>query len=458
MRLSVRLSMRRSGGGRRRDHWHPTLGLPNLHGRHALVAAIVLDSLGTGLFLPFAVLYPTLVAGIPLGVTGGILSLATLLALPMPLLAGLLVDRLGPRSPLVAASLLQGMGFAGYLVVTRPWQFFLCAACVAIGNQGYWAANGTFLSALSGRREDRPRWFALQGACRSAGLGAGAAAAGVIATVAATTECYRLLAALNAASFLLAAWLSAHVPLMEPAQVPSAAPAEDAVPSARARRGVTSRGSYRMVLRDGPFLGFTATNVAFSLCVLSFSLVLPVFVLDTLKQPSWLAGAIFALNTILVATTQTIVAGRIAVFRRTRALAFAACLFALAFALLALLVLLPDSPGPMGAAGEWVTLGLFAATGMYTLAEVVMAPLKNALVADAAPIAVRGRYLVFYHLSWSVASTLAPGLLTGLLAYSPLVLWLTLTGIGVVVAGALVRLDTLLPAHAVSGMRRPERV
>lgn len=425
------------------DSWHPTLGLPDTRGRRPLVAAILIDSLGTGLFLPFAVLYPTMVAGIPLSVTGGILSLATLIALPIPLLAGLLVDRFGPCGPTVGASLLQGVGFAGYLAVTRPWHLFACALCVAIGNQAYWAANGAFLSAVAGK-EERARWFALQGACRSTGLGVGAAAASVVATVVASAQGYHLLAALNAASFLLAGWLSTRVSLTEPAR------AGDAAPSA-GQGGVASRGSYRTVLRDGPFLGFTATNVAFSLCVLSFTLVLPAFVLGTLRQSSWLAGALFTLNTILVATTQTVVAGRTAAFRRTRALAFAACLFALAFALLALL------PGLMDQRGEargWVIIGLFVAACVYTLAELVMAPLKNALVADAAPPEVRGRYMAFYHLSWSVASSLAPASLTILLAWSPAALWLSLAGVGVVAALALLRLDALLPAHAVGEMRR----
>ncbi len=414
----------------------PTLGLPDTRGRRGLVAAILIDSVGSGLFLPFAVLYPTLVAGIPLGVTGGILSLATLLALPIPLLTGLAVDRLGPRLPVVVASLLQGAGFAGYLAMTRPWHLFACAFCVAAGNQAYWAANGTFLAAVSAP-EERSRWFALQGACRSAGIGAGAALAGLVASAAASVQGYHLLAALNALSFVLAGWLSARVPLAH------ASPA-GATPESPQREAL--RGGYRTVLRDWPFLGFTATNVAFSLCVLSFSLVLPAYVVTALRQPAWVAGAIFTLNTVLVATTQTLVTARIRALRRTRALAGAACLFALAFALLALL---PQATEQTGGTTRWVTAGLFAAVVMYTAAELMMAPLKNSLVADAAPERMRGRYMAFYHLSWSFASTAAPALLTALLARGRLALWLLLAGVAMLAALALARLDTLLPAHTI---------
>ncbi len=422
------------------------LGMPDVRGRRSLVAAILIDSLGSGLFLPFAVVYPSAVAHIPLGVTGTMLSLATLFALPIPLLAGLVVDHLGARVPIVAANLVQAVGFAGYLAIAHPWHLFACALCVAIGNQAYWAVNGAFLSAVAGPAE-RTRWFALQGACRSAGLGAGTAAAGLAAATLASGQGYRLLAALNAISFVAAAALSVRVSVMP--VMPVMPVAADARPDQVARAGSrrwAALGGYRPILRDGPFLGFTATNVAFSLCVLSFALILPPFALGTLRQPPWMVGMLFAINTAVVATTQTVVTAWIGRFRRTRALACAAGLFGLAFVALALVSRLPEA---YGEPRSWVIAGLIAAMGIYTLAELVMAPLKNALVADVAPETSRGRYLAFYHLSWSAASTAAPALLTSLLARGALALWPALAVVALLAALALLRLDALLPAHAV---------
>jgi MFS family permease len=432
------------GVGATRRGARVALGMPDVRGRRSLVAAILIDSLGTGLFLPFAVIYPTVVAHIPLSVTGAMLSLATLCALPIPLLAGLIVDHMGARVPIVAANLAQAVGFASYLAIARPWHLFACALCVAIGNQAYWAANGAFLSAVA-RPAERTRWFALQGACRGAGLGAGTAAAGLAAATLASGQGYRLLAALNAVSFVVAAALSVRVPI-----IPATADTHtDRGGRARPRRWA-ALGGYRPILRDGPFLGFTATNVAFSLCVLSFALVLPPFVLGTLRQPPWVVGMLFTLNTVAVATMQTAVTAWIAHFRRTRAIACAAGLFGLAFIALALVSrLVPRPPEAHSEARGWVVASLLAAMGLYTLAELVMAPLKNALVADAAPEASRGRYLAFYHLSWSLASTAAPALLTSLLALGALALWPALAAVALLAALALLRLDALLPAHAV---------
>ncbi len=456
------------------------LGLPDLHGRHGLVAAILIDNVGTGLFLPFAVIYATLVAHISLSVTGLLLSLATVVALPVAPIVGIFADRFGAQRFVVAGNVLQGVGFAGYPLITHPWHLFLCALSVAIGNQMYWATNGAFLAQVA-QAAERDRWFALQGACRSAGLGGGAALAGGAVAVLGVSG-YSWLAVLNAVSFVAAAGLIARVRIIglarfggddagdavearkRDAEAVQAGPARRQVQlqranangvlaseSAAAEADAEGRG-YWQVLRDGPFLGFTATNVAFSLIVLSTSLTLPVYVVGVLHQPTWVVGALFGMNTSLVALAQTVVVGWIERYRRTRALAFAAGLFGCYFLMLAGLAgLSPGVAAPVSR--HWIFAGLVVAMGVYTLAVLVMAPLKNALVADAAPDALRGRYVAFYHLSWSVASATAPALLTGLLAAGPLWLWLTLVAVSCAAVLALWLLDTRLPERATQARR-----
>lgn len=447
------------------------LGLPDLHGQHGLVAAILIDSTGTGLFLPFAVIYATLVAHISLSVTGLSLSLATVAALPVAPIVGILADRFGAQRFVVAGNVLQGVGFAGYPLMTHSWHLFLCALSVAAGNQMFWATNGAFLAQVA-QATERDRWFALQGACRSAGLGGGAALAGGAVAVLGVSG-YSWLAVLNALSFVAAAGLIARVRVASLAQLGGDNEA-DAVAArkrdAKAMRRVAARRQvlvnaqqigpsddagargYWPVLRDGPFLGFTATNVAFSLIVLSTSLTLPVYVVEVLHEPPWMVGALFGMNTALMALAQMVVVGWIERYRRTRALAFAAGLFGCSFLVLAgLAYLSPVVPAQVSQ--HWMFAGLVAAMGIYTLAELVMAPLKNALVADAAPDALRGRYVAFYHLSWSVASATAPALLTSLLAAGPLWLWLTLVAVSCATVLSLRALDTRLPERATRARR-----
>ncbi|HEU0026192.1 MAG TPA: MFS transporter [Ktedonobacterales bacterium] len=435
------LAVRKTVGVLLKRYW---LNLPDLHRRHGLIAAIVIDSLGTGLFVPFAVIYATMVARISLSLTGQILSLATAMALLVAPIAGILSDHWGARRLVVTGDLLQATGFAGYLLISQPWQLFVCALCVAAGNQMFWAANGAFLAQV-GQPAERDRWFALQGACRSAGLGGGAALAGTVVAAAGVVG-YSWLAALNALSFVVAAALIARVKLdgLEREQAPDE---PQAGLESRSRHSITFQDArvYRLVLEDLPFLGFTATNVAFSLIVLSSTLALPIYIVGVLRQPAWVVGVLFSMNAALVALAQMAVVRWTERYRRTRALAFAAGLFGMSFLTLASLSYLPKAlPTSRG----WALVGLIAAVGVYTLAELVMAPLKNALVADAAPDALRGRYMAFYHLSWSVASAGAPMLLMGLLAEGPLWLWLALAAVSYLALLALVRLDALLPERA----------
>ncbi len=434
------------------------LGLPNLRGRRGLVSAILIDSFGSGIFLPFAVLYATVVARIPIATTGLILSLCAACALPTAPVAGTLVDRFGAQRLVIAAQLIQAAGFAGYPFITTPIALFACGFAVAVGNQAYFAANGAFVAQLA-PPDQRARWFALLGACRSAGLGAGAPLSG-LALIFARGDGYRLLAGANALSFIVAAALIARVALPEKSGMGVAPTPAGSSGSARSMEDsllgrvvgvVRAFGGYRPVLRDTPVLGFTATNVAFSLIVISFSIVLPLYILGPLHLPIWAPGAVFGLNTALVVVAQTSFARWIERYRRTRALAFSAGLFAIALLLLSGLAYLSRRAAGLG---RWTLLGLVIALLIYTAAELVMAPLKNALIADAAPDALRGRYLAFYHLSWSAASTIGPAALTALFALGAGWVWLALTGVALSALVALCRLDSALPLHAVRASRR----
>ncbi len=144
---------------------------------------------------------------------------------------------------------------------------------------------------------------------------------------------------------------------------------------------------------------------------------LPVFTVQVLNAPAWLAGALYATYTVIIALGQTSVVRRLEGHRRTRALMFAAALWAMSFLLLASASLLP----PILLAGF-----LFVVTGLYTAAVVLHAGVIDALVVEAAPDRLRARYVGVYHLSWAVANAMAPGLFSILLSWQPAVPWIAL--------------------------------
>jgi len=438
------------------------LGLPRTSGQRSLVAALVVDSLGDGLFVPFAIVYFLHTTSLSLSAIGACLSVAGLLALPSVLLAGVLVDRFGSSGVVVAGNLLSGLAFAGYLVVGNAWQLVLFALLAGLGGRFYWTANlGLIGDAFSG--EERARWFALQRALRNAGFGLGGLL-GAVAISVGSDAGYRALAAVNAVSYLAAAALvlfwsrrlqlrlsdqraSDEPPKVNPASnSPASAktgsggssspeqPGRDHSSrddssrddssrddssrdnTSRDRPGAAQRG-YRAALTDRPFMLLTATNVLFVLCSISLEVLLSVFVLRALHQPVWLAGALFAVNTIASAVGQTPLSAALGGLGPIRVLQLSGAVWAVSFTLFWLATGLPGA-----AAIASVTLAVV----VFTVAEMIQGPVVNDLVVALAPPQLRGRYLGTYQLSWALSRAVAPALFTWLFSVGADVPWIAL--------------------------------
>jgi MFS family permease len=380
------------------------LGLPRTRGRLPLVAAQGVDALGTGLFLPFAVVYFHAAKDLPLTAVGGALSAAALLALPAGPLAGPLVDRLGARRVVVIANLLRVLTFAGYVFAGSLWQLVVLAALTFWGEGLFWPASGALVAQVADDGQ-RARWYAMDRALRNIGIGVGGLAGGVLVAWGGTGG-YTGIVLLNAATFLVAAALVAS--WRGPAAGPAPPPRETA-----------ARGGYRTVLADRAFRRVLVTVFVFALCDLALTVLLSAYVIDTLGLPSWQPGILFALNTVLVVIGQTVVASRLEGHRKSRVLQVAAAVWALSFLLFAVVPLAVPVPA---------IVVLTVATAVFTVAELLQAPTSSALTVALAPPHLRGRYFGLEELLWGAARVVAPVTFTALLAGGALLPWLVLAG------------------------------
>ena len=155
-----------------------------------LVGAFFIDAVGTGMFLPFSLLFFQATTPLPLARIGLGLSLAALVRIPVTIVAGPLTDRFGPRTAVIASQLLQAAGFAGYLFVHGFWQLVAAAVLVQIGNSIFWVAYAPLIFAIAADGE-REHWFALATALRTAGLAAGGVIAGATVAVIGTAAIVR---------------------------------------------------------------------------------------------------------------------------------------------------------------------------------------------------------------------------------------------------------------------------
>ena len=396
------------------------LGLPAAGGRRTLLAAMLVDSLGSGLFLPFTVVYFLQTTSLGLPTIGAALSLAELATMAGLPIYGRLLDRLGPRALVVIGNSVSALGFVGFLAVHNQAELVLFAALVDCGSGLFWTANPALLS-LAADPGERSLWFGLSRVLRNGGIGLGALAAAALVTVGGS-QGLRLIALANAASFMAAAVLVGWWRWAPPWRAPQAL--------APPRMG--RRSGYMAVVRDRSFMRLMAANLVFVLCGDSLTLLLAVYVSRDLGEPLVLAGALFAANTALVVLLQTTVTRLVDRVARTRILRWAAVVWGVSLLLLGALSAAPPA---------LVVPGLLVAIAIFTVAEMLESPAMSDLIVSTHSGSTLGRYLGVHQVSWALGAASAPILFTWLLGRGPLWPWLVLTGSCLAAMLVLKRLD-----------------
>ncbi|MDJ0385370.1 MFS transporter [Streptomyces sp. G-G2] len=401
------------------------LGLPRLDGQRRLLAAVVIDSTGSGLALPFLLLYLTWQDRMTATTAGTLLTVAGAAALAAGPLSGPLIDRWGPVPLVQAAHVLRATAFLVYASTGSTTTLLLAATLAALGDNLFWPANRAFLA-----RRCHPgeliRWYGLERTLRNVGMAVGGLAAGVLAGHGESG--LRLVLAANAASYVLAAVLIALLP--HTGRRPSAG----RVPALPGRRAARPRP-------DRAYVTMVAANTVLVVVCAALPVLVPLYVVQGLHQPAWVVGAVFALNTALVTVGQSLVVRYLERREHLRTLQRAALVWAAAAVLF----------GAASGLSRTAALSLLAlAVLVFTAAELMHAPTSDVVAVRMAPQDTPGRHLGLHQLSWGVGSAIAPLALTAALALGPRWPWALLATGAVAAAVALsaVRraIGPLLPA------------
>ncbi|WP_307672400.1 MFS transporter [Streptomyces sp. V4I2] len=394
----------------------------------AIPTALVIDAVGTGLYLPLSMVYFLAVTDLPESGVGLLLTAATACSLLLPLLVGRIVDRVGPRSVVIAGLSLQAAGFFLYLGVAGPVSLFLAALVEAVGLRVYWSS----VFALIAEQADgaaRDQWFARAGMIRAAGTGAGTVLAGVLLALA-SQHAYRGMVLADAISFVVAA---VTVGLFvrgarRPAGGPGGQPPE----------------AVRHLLRNRPYLGLIGVNVLFNICTVFLAVGVPVYVVRGLRAPDWAVGAFLTITTVVVATCMAEVTRRSR--RRTSrggAMAWGGRLWAAWCVAAAMAVLLPRGPLLVG----YLALVML----LWATAEMLHGPASNALSAEAAPPGVRGTYLAAFQYSFATADMVTPGLFGVLYGVNRVLPWVVVGCLALTASMAIRPLERRLAVGGAAG-------
>jgi MFS family permease len=175
-----------------------------------------------------------------------------------------------------------------------------------------------------------------------------------------------------------------------------------------------------VVFRDGVFVTFLVLNLAALAIFVQFQLAVPIDMNAHGVGPS-VFSMLMGLNGLGVVVLQPLVGPWLRSRDSARLLAASALLFGLGFGL--------------NAVGGSVPLYLVGVT-LWTVGEVIGFPAGATLVADLAPVELRGRYQGAFSMSWGVAFALAPLLAGEVMAgYGARTLWLGCLALGITLAG-----------------------
>jgi MFS family permease len=401
-----------------------------------VLGADALSAVGTGLTLPFLVVYLHGVRGLSLPLAGGavaVLAVASAVGNPA---GGVFADRVGARQTLIAGLLIAAGSALAIAGVSSGWQAFGAAALAGLGVGIAWPAQDTLLARLVSVSQ-RSAVYAVRHGTFNLGLGIGALLAAVIVDLN-RPGTFTTLYWLDAASFVLA------IPLL---LAPSAAPRKETSLAVDQTRGAVGQG-YRVVLRDPIFVRlWILTAVLVAVGYAQFNTALPAVATRTGGMSAGELGMVFAANTITVVLAQLVVLRLLSGVRRTRALALLCLVWGASWLIVV-------------AGGLTQSAMLFVAAGIvFALGETLLGPTVPALVNDIAPEAVRGRYNGASTLAYTAGFATGPLLAGFALGHGlamPLLLGLVVVCLGCALFA--VKLESRLPAAVNTVPARPGQV
>ncbi len=400
------------------------------------LAGTLISSLGTGLTLPFLIVYLHSVRHLSLPLAGVLVAISAVVGMATTAVGGPLGDRIGLGRVFVLGLLAQAIGTGLLAVGGGVPEAAVAIALTAAGNGTAWPSlNG--LIAHQVPLAEQPRAFALRFGVLNAGIGVGGLASGWIVALD-NPASFSLIYGIDAGSTALFAALA----LIGMRGAPGFRAVGHA-PVRRADAGERPTHGYRAVLADRAFVAYLACALA-----------LGVFGYAQLNGP-WAAfatlighatprvvGIAFAANTAAIVVSQLAVVRLTRRWRRTRLLALTAAFWTVAWAATGLAAL-PALRGLPADAMLVISLAVFG------LGETFLSPVNGAMPNVLAPPHLRARYNALAAMTWPVGELIGPPL-AGLLLGGPVpASWVLLiaAGTALTAAGALA-LARLLPASA----------
>jgi MFS family permease len=400
--------------------WRTDLPRPVL----LLQGGFALNFFGTGLILPFEIIYLHAVRGFSAATAGLVVGTVMATAAVVTLPSGALLDRFSAKRILIVGNVVNALGYGGLAFVHHPWQGFVCSAVGGAGF-GFVGTASQVLTLTLVPAEQRAASTALRRVAGNFGLGLGATVAGLI--VAAGHHDLHAFQAL----YLFDTVTFAVFALVVLLWIPNPALANAAPTSERGE-------GFRAVVRDRLLLALAAGNLAMVMVGGAyFSNILPPFAVAHTPVGAVEIGVVIFINTFFIVIAQVPATRVVARMRRTHALAVTSAIFAVG-----MLAVLLATKAESTLAATAVLAGVAIIIAVGECAQfIVIAP----LVAELAPPHLLGRYMSLYQLSFMAGVALGPAVGGALLATSPNAIWWSAALAMALTGAAFLRLGDRIP-------------
>jgi len=349
----------------------------------------MLSAIGSGLTIPFFLVYLHEVRGLHVEVAALALATVAVAGLAGNLIGGSLADRYGARNALVSGLVLSAAGTGAMTLVQVSWQAFAVAATTGLGASIAWPAQDALLATVV-TADQRSSVFAVRHATLNAGLGIGALIAALVVDVDSPAT-FVMLYLLDAATFLAFIPTLLTIRAGERPQRPTAEPT------------IGRMADYRRIVTDWVFVRiWVLTALLVTIGISQVHAIFPVFAMGPGGINENALSIAFTANAFTVIAAQLFVLKWMQGRQRTTGVILTGGFWAAAWGVT--LLAGETGGGPLAAAMFVGALVVFA------IGETLLTPALLPMVNDLVPDELRGRYNGVYTLAWTAGFMLGPAL------------------------------------------------
>jgi len=364
-----------------------------------IMLGMFIDQLGGALIFPFFGLYITSKYAVGMTEVGIMFSIMAVSGLVGSLMGGALTDKFGRKIMILFGLVISAV--STLMLAFAPSLEFIYLASLIVGLFGNMAGPAHQAMVADVLPEDkRIDGFGILRVIANLAVAIGPAIGGFLAA-----RSYTMLFIIDVIlSSITAVIILAFVPETKP----QAAPREDSQPHQEESLGQTLAG-YIKVTRDRIYMVYVLASIFMVLAYMQMNITLPVFLRDVHGLPDSRYGLLLSMNASMVVLFQFWITRRIKKFAPMKIMAWGMVIYAVGFSMYGYV------------SAFWLFI---VAMVIITIAEMLVSPTGQAVVAKLSPADMRGRYMAVFGFSWTIPNAIGP-LLAGVVMdnYNPNWIW-----------------------------------